>query len=138
MNDIRLTLVKKPDHAFLYELLQQRDPLGNISHKLLPTFEEHVSFIRSKPYSKWFLITKNNTRIGSAYITKSDELAIHLLLKNDNNKLKKQVLKLLIASCPRKRYLYNVGHQNTKLAKFLQEENFELIQFTYELVNPKK
>ena len=135
MKNLQLSPIKKLDYVFLYELLEKRNPIENISHKNLPTFEKHVEFIKSKPYSKWYVITKNDKKIGSAYITKLGELAIHLLSSHENDRIRKQILKLLITKNPRKRYLYNVSNNNQNLIKFLQKNNFKLIQFTYEIMN---
>ena len=46
---------KKPEQIkSLYELLARRT--HNISHKEMPTFEQHCDFVKSDPYRVWFLI----------------------------------------------------------------------------------
>ena len=47
--EIFLKKVTKNDFDFLYELLKSRDPRTNISHKSMPSFEEHIKFVKSKP-----------------------------------------------------------------------------------------
>ena len=58
---INLKSVTKIDCPFLYELLSERNPNANISHKKLPTYKQHVKFVMSKPYFKWYII-KNNSK----------------------------------------------------------------------------
>ena len=41
---------------FLYELMKERDPEINISHSALPIYDEHLTFIRSRPFRCWYLI----------------------------------------------------------------------------------
>lgn len=41
---------------FLYELMKERSPEVNISHKELPSFERHRGFVSSRPYRFWYLL----------------------------------------------------------------------------------
>ena len=130
---VNLRTIKKTDYSFLYDLLTKRDQRANISHKKMPTFEEHVKFVESKPYSKWYIIEYDGTKAGSAYLTKQDEIG--LFLKNDlqEKNIGKSVLKLLIKKNPRKRYLANINPQNKNSIRFFKKNGFELIQYTFEL-----
>ena len=49
MEEINFHVIKESDYRFLYELLTQRRQAANISHKKMPTYEEHVKFVRSRP-----------------------------------------------------------------------------------------
>lgn len=53
---IILKLVDEKDIRFLYQLLKLRKPLENISHKNMPSYNEHTKFVKSKPYQKWYII----------------------------------------------------------------------------------
>jgi len=128
--------VKKSDCSFLYELLSERKLYVNISHKKNPTYANHVKFVMSKPYSKWYIIYHATEKIGSAYLTKQDEIGIHFKEQNMNNKIRSKVLNMIIKKNPRNRYLININPRNTSLRNFLKNEGFELIQHTYEI--PKK
>ncbi len=130
-NKIKLKIVNKTDHKFLYELLENRDPQANISHKKLPTFSEHIEFVKSKPYSKWYIILQNDKRIGSIYLSKNDEIGI--FLNNKRKGIGKEALKLIIQKNPRNRYLANISPKNKKSIKFFKNQKFKLIQYTYEL-----
>ena len=52
--------VSKSDFRFLYDLLKERTSSTNISHKKMPTYKEHVKFVNSKPYAKWYVIHFQN------------------------------------------------------------------------------
>ena len=78
---ISLRIVRDSDSKFLFELLKERDPRANISHKKMPSYNEHLKFIKSKPYTKWYIILKSKDRIGSIYLSKNDEIGIFLSKK---------------------------------------------------------
>ena len=71
---IELRQVRKSDSLFLYNLLKERDPKANISHKKMPTFKQHEKFMDSKPYSKWYVIMGSEEKLGSIYLTKESEI----------------------------------------------------------------
>ena len=79
--NLRIKPVSKSDHVFLYELLLEREPIMNINHKKMPSFTEHVNFILSKPYAKWYTIVINDTKIGTVYLTHRDEIGIFIKKK---------------------------------------------------------
>ena len=103
---------------------------------MMPTFKEHVKFVLSKPYSKWYTIRINNKKIGSIYLTRQGEIGI-FLEKNLQKGVRKQSLLLLMKKNPRKRYLSNVSPKNTNSMKFFEKNGFKLIQYTCELIPPK-
>jgi hypothetical protein len=130
---INLKLISEKDHKFLYELLKEREPSMNISHKKMPTFNEHVNFILSKPYLKWYIILQGIKKIGTIYLSKQNEIGLFLKKESNIANIKKVVLKLMIEKNPKKRYLANVNPKNKELIKFFKKNNFKLLQYTYEL-----
>jgi hypothetical protein len=46
----------QPTLKFLYDLLRERGPEINISHRDLPTWKQHVSFVQSVPYDHWYIV----------------------------------------------------------------------------------
>lgn len=135
---LKLKNVKSSDHEFLYDLLSKRDPYANISHKKMPNYKEHIKFVTSKPYFRWYVAYRENNKIGSAYISKQDEIGIHIIKSFDIPTLRKAIMDLVIAKNPRKRYLINVNPKNKKMIQFLQKNGLNLIQYTYELIDSKK
>lgn len=131
--NITIRKVLNTDYRFLFNLLKERDPKANISHKKMPTFSEHVKFIESKPYSKWYIVEFGRKKIGSVYLSKNDEIGIFLKKDFHRKNLGKTALELLIKKNPRTRYLANVNPKNIASGKFFKNNNFKLIQHTYEL-----
>lgn len=132
--EIEIKSVKKNDSEFLYQLLLERDPIANISHKKMPSYEQHLKFLKSKPYSKWYIIWNNEQRIGSIYLTKQDEIGIVIKKEFQKGGIGKSALQLIINKNPRQRYLANVAINNNKSKRFFEKNDFKLIQHTYELI----
>ena len=131
-NDIILNKIKKEDYTFLHDLLSQRHSIVNISHKRMPTWEEHVKFIKSKPYSKWYIVYSGDERIGTILLTLENEVGIFLKKNIQHKGVGSFALKLLIKENPHLRYLANINPNNKKSIKFFKKNDFKLIQYTYE------
>ena len=134
---ISLKSVTNSDVKFLFDLLKERDPRVNISHKKMPTYSQHTKFIKSKPYSKWYIILKSKQKIGSIYLSKNDEIGIFLSKKFQGKNVGSFVLNELIKKNPRKRFLANVNPKNKKSISFFKNNNFKLIQYTFEKTKRK-
>jgi len=129
---IRLRNVNQSDFRFLYNLLKERNPNMNISHKKMPTYSEHVKFVKSKPYTKWDVIEYDKQKIGSIYLSKNNEIGIFLKKQFQGKNVGQESLELFMKMNPRKRYLANVNPKNTVSQKFFKKNGFKLIQHTYE------
>jgi len=132
-NPIELRQVRKSDSLFLYNLLKERDPKANISHKKMPTFKQHEKFMDSKPYSKWYVIMGSEEKLGSIYLTKESEIGIFLKKNIQKKGIGREALNLLIKKNPSSRYLANISPKNKKSIRFFKNYGFKLIQHTYEL-----
>ena len=130
-SELKLALVRKSDATFLYDLLKERESNVNISHKKMPTYAQHIKFIESRPYSKWYVIILNNQKIGSAYLSKQNEIGIFITKNKQRKKLGTSVLDMIIKKNHRKRYLANVNPKNKKSISFFKKNGFELIQHTF-------
>ena len=131
--DITLNKIKKSDHTFLYNLLTQRNSTVNISHKKMPTWEEHIKFIKSKPYSKWYIIYNKTEKIGSIYLSKHNEIGIHLLKKYEKESIHIESIKKLMLLNPKIKFRVNISPKNKNYILFFKKLGFEMIQHTYEL-----
>ena len=129
---ISLKSVTNSDVKFLFDLLKERDPRVNISHRKMPTYSQHTKFINSKPYSKWYIILKSKQKIGSIYLSKNDEIGIFLSKKFQGKNVGNFALNELMKKNPRKRFLANVNPKNKKSISFFKNNNFKLIQYTFE------
>lgn len=126
----------------LYELLKERPPEAAISHKRMPTFEEHAAFVRSKPYLAWYLIGlpdhphlagyQEHTIVGSIYLTPAREVGIFIFRAYHGMGYGKEAIRLLREAHPG-RILANVAPGNAASHKFFQGLGAVKIQETYEL-----
>ena len=129
---ISLKSVTNSDVKFLFDLLKERDPRANISHRKIPTYSQHTKFIKSKPYSKWYIILKSKQKIGSIYLSKNDEIGIFLSKKFQGKNVGSFALNELMKKNTRKRFLANVNPKNKKSIQFFKNNKFKLIQYTFE------
>ena len=132
-SSMKLKLVTENDAPFLYDLLKARDSLANISHKKVPSYNEHVNFILSNPYTIWYIIEYEGKKIGSVYLSKQDEIGISLIDNSLYDKTGKSIIKSLIKNNPRKRYLAKTSPQNKKLQNFFVNNGFRGLEYTYEM-----
>jgi len=130
---IQLKKVNKSHYRFLYDLLKERDPRINISHKEMPTYEEHVKFVMSKPYSKWYIIEFKGKMVGTTYLSKNNEIGIFIKKRFQRGEIGKSALEMLIKKNPRSRYLANINPKNKNSINFVKRNGFKLIQHTFEL-----
>ena len=126
--------------VFLYDLLKERDPVANISHKALPPFFMHVQFILSRPYHCWNLIEVKGIHegmwampIGSVYLTKADEIGLFLAKPFQGQGYGRRVLNILFEAYPREMYLANIAPRNEGSKRFFEGQGFRHIQNTYAL-----
>ncbi len=124
--------IKNSDLEFLYTLLESREKIDNISHKKLPTFKEHTSFVKSKPYKKWYVVLNGKTKIGTVYLSKINEIGIHLLPKFKKNIFYQQILEYIMTKYPKTRLLVNINYKNNSLKRLYKKNGFKLIQYTFE------
>ena len=128
-------MVLKPvtidDAKFLFDLLKQREGIVNISHKSLPTWEEHVEFIKNNTYQSWDIIWVDNVRIGNIYLTDRDEIGIFLDKKYQSNGYGSIAINEFMKKNGKKRYLANINPTNYKSIQFFGKHGFIHIQNTY-------
>ena len=132
LSPVSLRIITNSDAEFLFKLLKERDPRANISHKKMPSYNQHVNFIKSKPYTKWYIILKSKEKIGSIYLSKNDEIGLFISKKYQGSNVGKYALSQLIKKNPRERYLANVNPKNKRSIRFFKNNDFKLIQYTFE------
>ena len=129
---INFLIIEETDYKFLYELLLQRKKIVNISHKKMPTYEEHVKFIESEPYSKWYIIQIDAKKIGSIYLTKENEIGIHFFTQYEESERFQNVIKEFFLKEPQDRFVMNVSPKNEQYIDLAKKLGFHLVQHTYE------
>jgi len=145
MDGIELREVNRQDCKFLYRMLEERPDYANISHKKMPTWREHISFVMSDPYVAWSIITYNGNKAGHTYITEPGEIGIFIKKEYQLKGIAKfiikttirmaELMKLDLLDVPdnRKRLLANINPKNKASIKLFEGLGFKHIQNTYEL-----
>lgn len=129
-----LPITERPDrYSLLWTLLLERDEWMNISHKEMPTWEQHVAFVDNPPYEAWYFITRDMEIVGSVYLTKQNEIGIHLFRAFRGERIGPKAVCLLIDKHGRRKYLANIAPNNAGSAVMFQNLGFRLIQRTYAL-----
>jgi RimJ/RimL family protein N-acetyltransferase len=120
--------------AYLFTILGERDPVASISHQKMPTWCDHVSFVRSNPYAAWYLIKliADDTVLGALYLTHHSEIGISLLRKYQGQGYGKRAIRMLMAAHPRPRYLANIAPGNHRSIQFFDRLGFQTLQITKE------
>lgn len=134
----------------LYELLRERsggDPHVNISHLRLPTWDEHVAFVKSRPYRYWYLLQVAEEmeplkHVGYISCTRLNEIGIVLSKAHRGRGYGRQALMQFIAdheplpAIPSKRsgrFLAHINPKNAASIKLFTGAGFAHIQQTYAL-----
>ena len=119
--------------AILYELLRERseEPNVNISHRTFPSWSAHLEFIESRPYEAWYLIRLENAYAGAVYLTKADEIGVHLFRDYRGQGLGAKAICALMKRHPRTRYLANINPANARSIALFQKLGFRHLQQTY-------
>ena len=73
-NLVKLKEVTEDNAEFLYEMLKERDSTVNVTHQKLPLFNEHLEFIKSKPYDAWYIIEIESKQVGHIYIDNKNRI----------------------------------------------------------------
>jgi hypothetical protein len=117
-------------YHILYELLKERTPEVSISHKCLPSFDNHVKFIDSKPYKHWFFITKPDV-VGAIYLTPSNEIGVFVFKKYRRSGYATWAVNELIERSKQTKFLANINPENKISQKLFKKFGFKHIQNTY-------
>lgn len=118
----------------LYELLEERMKLPhvNISHRSMPTWEEHKKFVLSTPYTAWYLIQVDDGYVGAIYLTRMDEIGVHILGAHRGRGYGPEAISLIKGLHKRTRYLANINPANAGSIRMFQRLGFKKLQVTYE------
>ena len=130
--------VNDQDSKVLLNLLENRD--YSISHLNLPSKNDHLLFVKSKPYRYWAIVLEDNLPVGTVYIKSNNSIGLNLIqqkkqlvykilrhIKNSFNPLKEVKSKV-------PPYFYvNISYANNKLAKILCELDASPIQVSYKI-----
>lgn len=117
----------------LWDLLIERPEVANISHKAMPTWQQHLDFIASRPYEGWYLIEVSGCGyVGAIYLTRQDEIGLGILEAYQHQGHGSVAVQQLKTLHPRGRYLAHVAPANLAGQRFWLKQGFKPIQVTYD------
>lgn len=116
----------------LYRLLAERTPEQSISHKAMPTWEQHFAFVNAvpHPYPHWYLLQEGGEFVGSIYLTERREVGLFLFESERGKGFGDDALDQLQELHPGP-MLANIAPFNTQSQRFFYDRGFELVQMTY-------
>lgn len=114
----------------LYDLLAERTPEQSISHKGMPTMDEHTAFVRSQPYQAWYMIDVDGDYVGCVYLSKAREIGVSIFEKRRGKGYATQAVEELMRKWPGKFYA-NINPANAASIAFFSKLGFQQIQVTY-------
>ena len=127
-------------HAeILYELLNERSRESSISHREMPSFEDHYTFVCGRPYFAWYMINVDGEYVGEVHMTRMNELAVHIFDKYSGNGYASMALEMLMdLHEPRsgkksqrvEAYLANLNPQDMDGIDLYSSLGFDLCQVT--------
>ncbi|MFK8082837.1 MAG: hypothetical protein AB8B97_21365 [Granulosicoccus sp.] len=65
------------DIDLLFCLLNKRQ--FGISHRRMPSFDEHRAFVTSHPYRAWYFVENSQLTVGSVYLLESNHIGVNVL-----------------------------------------------------------
>jgi len=130
---------EEPDNVhILFNLLLTRTT--GISHKTMPDYKDHSSFVANHPYKAWYFVMAGGEPVGSCYV--KDDNSIGLNVEFENHEELFTVLQLLTSSLTpepeirsvRPNYFYiNVSSDNIKLQRQLVAIGLNPIQLSFRI-----
>lgn len=116
-----------------WQLLLERDPRESISHKKMPTWQEHTNFFHGHPYEAWYLIEADGQTRGACYLTHQREIGVGVLKQHRGHGYGSKAVEQLIRAHGPGRFLANINPANDKSIALFAKLGFTgPIQLTYE------
>lgn len=119
-------------HELLFRLLAERGEEVNISHKEMPSWEEHIKFVESHPYEAWYFICDPEP-VGACYLTSHNEIGVFVFAEHQKRGYARAAVKAIMKEHGPGRYLANVSPRNEASRFLFSGLGFKMLQHTYEL-----
>ncbi len=97
----------------------------------MPSWQDHVSFVKGEPYNAWMFLTDGNEILGVTYLTRKREIGVQIFDKHQGQGYGEKAVRLLMERYPRSYYLANVNPHNDKSANLFRKLGFDICQHTY-------
>lgn len=135
-----MNLLNVYEHAhralpILYQLLEEREPHQNVSHKVMPTWEQHCEFFWGHPYAHWYMVEVDGYPRGACYLTHQREIGVGILKGQRGNRYGLDAVAELMRLHPG-RFVANIAPTNGASVSLFRQLGFgpEPIQHTYEKI----
>ena len=121
----------------LWEMMRtrlQEDRKGyNISHRKMPSWKQHLAFIKSRRNGHWYMIRKPWCYVGWVYLNDRDEIGLMIFPAQRGFGAGTWALKEIRRRHKRRRYLANINPKNKRSIEFFKRAGFkDQIQITLE------
>ena len=122
-------------YAVTWQLLVEREDWVNITHRQMPTRQQHEAFVDSKPYLEWWviLVFPGLRPAGTINLSTQNEIGIFILRAFRRQGIGPEAVKRMINMHPHTRLLANINPHNIISIQMFEELGFKHIQNTYEL-----
>jgi RimJ/RimL family protein N-acetyltransferase len=144
-----IPIAEYPDAArILYQLLEERPDYANISHRRMPTWDEHMDHVsfNSTPFSfirkggkfllshrDWCLAVVDGVPVGAVYLSAMDELGPGILKAHQSKGYGEAACRAMMAKHGPRRYCWNVNPRNAASIALAEKLGFRTIQHTMAL-----
>ena len=121
---------------YLYDVMAERlkAPETNISHTVMPTYEEHVHFVmRNRIYGYHFVIANSGYEkdlLGCGYVSENNELGIYISPKYRRRSIAREVISMLIEDNPDIKFLANINQNNEASIALFKSLGFRQLSIT--------
>jgi RimJ/RimL family protein N-acetyltransferase len=133
-----------PDAAkILWDLMEEVSSDQAISHKGMPTWEDHLDFVHRAEqglterngvlYDGFYLIEVGDRIVGYVSLTSLHWIGIRLFRSEQGEGYGPQAVKLLIERHGHRRYVANINPMNSPSRKMFSSLGFKPVQVTYAL-----
>lgn len=115
-----------------WQLLYEREPHQNISHKKMPTMDEHEAFFDSRPYEAWYIVQVAASHVGMVYLSRQREIGVGIIKLHQGNGFGPHAVAMMMDKHPGK-FLANINPANDASRKMFEGLGFTILQHTYAL-----
>ena len=137
--DFELVIPTSAQIETLYAQLKNRS--HNISHKSVPSFDEHTEFVQNHPYRKWIIVKDTEIAIANVYIQYNNSIGLNvdsLITCEQINKILKGIYAShsplpAVPSVRFGEFFLNVATANKMLQKKLTRLGFSEVERTFVL-----
>lgn len=111
-------------YKVLYQILAEREPYQNISHREMPSYEDHINFVNSFPYKEWYIVYNNGPAVGSIYISRNNEIGLFILKEFQGKGYGAWALNFVLENNKHIAFQANINPRNFKSIAFFKKFGF--------------